>query len=230
MARKFGGRIYDSVDELLADPALDAVSVCVANNAHASISIKALESGKHVLVEKPMAMTVADCEAMVDAAKRNGKLLMVAQNQRFNTGHLRAKELIESGIIGKPLTFKTTFGHGGPERWCAEDDGSGKISTDIWFFDKNIASMGAMADLGIHKTYLIQFLLGERITSVSAKIMTLDKKNSSGEPIELEDNAILIYTMESGVVGTMTVSWTYYGEEDNSTVIFGTKGVMRLSH
>ena len=56
MVRKFGGRIYDSVDELLADPALDAVSVCVANNAHASISIKALESGKNVLVEKPMAM------------------------------------------------------------------------------------------------------------------------------------------------------------------------------
>lgn len=228
LARQYGGRAFGSVEELLADPAIDAVSVCAANNAHAEITIKALRAGKHVLVEKPMAMTVEDCYAMVETAKETGKFLMVGQNQRFNTGHMRAKELIEQGIIGRPLTFKTTFGHGGPERWCAEDDGTGKISRDIWFFDKNVAAMGAMADLGIHKTDLIQFLLSDRITSVSAKIMTLDKKTGDGKPIELEDNAILIYTMASGVVGTMTVSWTYYGEEDNSTVIFGTKGVMRL--
>ncbi len=228
LAALYGGEIYDSVDSLLADPSIDAVSVCVANNAHADISIRALRAGKHVLVEKPMAMTVGDCLAMLDAAKETGKFLMVGQNQRFNTGHQRAKELIGQGIIGKPLTFKTTFGHGGPERWCAEDDGTGKISSDIWFFDKSVAAMGAMADLGIHKTDLIQYLLGEKIVSVSAKIMTLDKKKSDGELIDLEDNAVLIYTMESGVVGTMTVSWTYYGEEDNSTVIFGTKGVMRL--
>ena len=153
-------------------------------------------------------LTPEEEEAMVEAARKNGKYLMVAQNQRFNTGHLRAKELIEQGIIGKPLTFKTTFGHSGPERWCAEDDGSGKISRDIWFFDKKIAAMGVMADLGIHKTDLIQFLLGEKIVSVSSKMMTLDKKTGNGEPIELEDNAISVYTMESGVVGTMTVSWT----------------------
>lgn len=228
MVRRFGGNIYDSADELFDDPSIDAVSICAANNAHADLTIRALHSGKHVLVEKPMAMTIEDCYAMLDAAKESGKLLMIGQNQRFNTGHQRAKELIEQGIIGKPLTFKTTFGHGGPERWCAEDDGTGKISTDIWFFDKSIAAMGAMADLGIHKTDLIQYLLGDRIVSVSAKIMTLDKKRSNGELIDLEDNAILIYTLSSGVVGTMTVSWTYYGEEDNSTVIFGTKGVMRL--
>ena len=228
MVKQYGGRVYDSAADMFADPSIDAVSICAANNAHASLTIEALRAGKHVLVEKPMAMTTEDCYAMLQAAEESGKLLMVGQNQRFNTGHLRAKELIEQGIIGRPLTFKTTFGHGGPERWCAEDDGTGKISTDIWFFDKKTASMGAMADLGIHKTDLIQFLLNDRIASVSAKIMTLDKKMPDGSPIELEDNAILIYTMKSGVVGTMTVSWTYYGEEDNSTVIFGTKGVMRL--
>lgn len=229
LAARYGGLVYETAEELLGDPGIDAVSICAANNAHAELTIKALNAGKHVLVEKPMAMTVEDCYAMLEAAKASGKLLMVGQNQRFNTGHVRAKELIEQGIIGKPLTFKTTFGHGGPERWIAEPgEKPGKINRDIWFFDRKIASMGAMADLGIHKTDLIQYLLGDKIVSVSAKIMTLDKKTSSGDLIELEDNAILIYTMASGVVGTMTVSWTYYGEEDNSTVIFGTKGVMRL--
>ena len=224
----YGGQIYDSAEALLADPEIDAVSICAANNVHADLTIKALKAGKHVLVEKPMAMTSADGEKMIRTARETGKYLMVGQNQRFNTGHLRAKELIEQGIIGKPLTFKTTFGHGGPEFWCAQADRDGNISKDIWFFDKKIANMGAMADLGIHKTDLIQFLLQDKIKTVSAKILTLDKTDSAGNPIELEDNAICVYTMESGVVGTMTVSWTYYGEEDNSTVIFGTKGVMRL--
>ena len=225
LASIYGGTVYASLDELLGNPEIDAVSVCVANNAHAITSIKALEAGKHVLCEKPMATTSADAQAMVDAAKKAGKILMIGQNQRYNTGHVRAKELIEQGIIGKPLTFKTTFGHSGPEFWISED---GNVTSDIWFFDKKIASMGAMADLGIHKTDLIQYLLGSKITEVSAKIMTLDKKTSQGEPIDLEDNAICIYKLENGVVGTLTCSWTYYGEEDNSTVIFGTKGVMRL--
>ena len=229
LSAAYGGRVFRSAEELLADPQIDAVSICAANNVHAELSIQALNAGKHVLVEKPMAMKVEDCERMLEAAREAGKLLMVGQNQRFNTGHQRAKELIEQGIIGKPLTFKTTFAHGGPERWIAEPgEDPAKLSKDIWFFDKKVAAMGAMADLGIHKTDLIQYLLNDRIVSVSAKIMTLDKKNSRGEPIDLEDNAICVYTMASGVVGTMTVSWTLYGEEDNSTVIFGTKGVMRL--
>lgn len=88
--------------------------------------------------------------------------------------------------------------------------------------------MGAMADLGIHKTDLIQYLLDDIITEVTAKVMTLDKRDADGNMIELEDNAICIFKMESGVFGTMAVSWTDYGEEDNSTVIFGTKGLMRI--
>ena len=88
--------------------------------------------------------------------------------------------------------------------------------------------MGVMADLGIHKIDLIQYLLDQRITEVTAKMLTLDKKNPGGELIEVEDNAICILKMENGVIGTMNVSWTDYGEEDNSTVIFGTKGLMRI--
>ncbi len=228
LAAQYGGKVYASVDELLADPSIDAVSVCVANNAHAEVTIKALNAGKHVLCEKPMAMTVADCEAMVEAAKKNNRFLMIGQNQRYNTGHARAKELIEQGIIGKPLTFRTSFCHGGPERWAMGYDVSEKEAKNVWFFDKKLAAMGAMADLGIHKADLIQFLLNEKITEVTAKIMTLDKRGSDGKLIGVEDNAICIFKMESGAVGTMTVSWTDYGDEENSTVIFGTKGQMRL--
>ncbi len=229
LQKKYGGKVYDSIDALLSDPEIDAVSVCVANNAHADISIRAMKAGKHVLCEKPMATTVEDCQQMLRTAQETGTFLMIAQNQRYNTGHARARELIEQGFIGKPLTFKTSFCHGGPENWIKfGDEDVAEVSKDIWFFDKKVASMGAMADLGIHKADLIQYILNDEITEVTAKILTLDKRDSQGNLIELEDNALCIYKMRNGVYGTLTVSWTNYGEEDNSTVIFGTKGIMRL--
>lgn len=85
-----------------------------------------------------------------------------------------------------------------------------------------------MADLGIHKTDLIQYLLGQNVVKVKAVLTTLDKTDAAGELINVDDNAICIYTMEDGTIGTMTVSWTYYGEEDNSTILYGTKGIMRI--
>jgi len=222
MVGQYGGHAYASEDELLADESIDAVSVCVANNAHAKVSIKALNAGKHVLCEKPMAVTLEECEAMVEAAKQNGKKLMIGQNQRFAKAHVAAKRIIKDGVIGDVITFKTTFGHGGPENWSVD----GKQNT--WFFDKNRSVMGAMADLGVHKTDLIQFLLDSPVVETTSKVITLDKKDDRGQLIGVDDNAICIYKLESGVVGTMTASWTYYGKEDNSTTIYGTNGIMEI--
>ena len=222
LAEQWGGEAYSSWEELLADPAIDAVSVCVANNAHAQISIAALKAGKHVLCEKPMATTLEDCEAMVAAARESGKFLMIGQNQRLTKAHQKARELVENGTLGKILTFRTTFGHGGPETWSVDP---GK---NTWFFDKSKAAMGAMADLGIHKTDLIQYLLGETVVETTAKVTTLDKRGADGQLIGVDDNAICIYRMSGGAIGTMTASWTFYGAEDNSTVLYGTKGILRI--
>lgn len=222
LAKKYGAKAFASVEDLLADENIDAVSICVANHAHADVTIKALEAGKDVLCEKPMATTMDDCEAMVATAKKTGKKLMIGQNQRLAKAHAKAKKLIDEGWIGNVLTFRTTFGHGGPETWSVDP---GK---NTWFFDKTKAAMGAMADLGIHKTDLIQFLLGQKVVKVSAEVTTLDKTDANGNLIQVDDNAICIYTMENGVIGTMTASWTFYGPEDNSTVLYGTKGIMRI--
>ncbi|MDD3334183.1 MAG: Gfo/Idh/MocA family oxidoreductase [Eubacteriales bacterium] len=222
MAEKFGAKAYDSYKELLADSQIDAVSVCSSNASHAEISIAALNAGKHVLCEKPMAVTLEDCEAMVEAAKRNHRLLMIDQNQRLTDAHQQARELIRKGAIGRPLTFRTSFRHGGPETWSV-DPGS-----NTWFFDKSKAAMGAMADLGIHKTDLIQFLLDQRIVETTATLCTLDKKFSDGSPITVDDNAFCIYRMSGGATGIMTASWTNYGSEDNSTMINGTEGILRI--
>lgn len=222
LAKKYGGKAYASYEELLADPEIEAVSVCVANHAHAEISIAALKAGKHVLCEKPMAITLEECEAMVAAVKESGKYLMIGQNQRLAKAHMKARELIRQGAIGKVLTFRTIFGHGGPETWSVDP---GK---NTWFFDKTKAAMGAMADLGIHKTDMIQYVLDTKIVKTQAVLTTLDKRDATGQLIGVDDNAICIYQMENGVIGTMTASWTYYAAEDNTTVIYGTKGELRL--
>lgn len=222
LAQQYGGKVYETVEEMLEDPTIDAVSICVANNAHAETTRRALWAGKHVLCEKPMAVTMEECESMVKAAKESGKYLMIGQNQRLTKAHVKAKELLLAGVIGKALTFRTTFGHGGPETWSVDQ------GPNTWFFDKKKAARGAIADLGIHKTDLIQYLLNAKVVETRAVITTLDKKDSQGNLISVDDNAICIYTLDNGVIGTMNASWTYYGEEDNSTAIYGTEGFMKI--
>lgn len=219
LAEQYGGVAYDSIEALLASD-VDAVSVCVANAYHAQASIQALKAGKHVLCEKPMATTPEDCEAMVAAAKAAGKFLMIGQNQRLAKAHVKAREIIESGEMGKVITFETHFAHPGPEGWTGV--------RDSWFFDKKVASFGVMADLGVHKTDLIHYLTGKKIVRTSAVLATLDKTFSDGRPITVDDNAYAIYTMEDGVVGTMHVSWTNYGNENNSTKMYMEGGVLRM--
>lgn len=221
-AEKYGGKVFLTAEELLADESIDAVSVCAANYAHAELTVKALNAGKHVLCEKPMATTLEECEAMVEAAKKNGKLLMIGHNQRLAAAHAKAKSLIEEGLIGTVISFRTSFGHGGPETWSISP---GK---NVWFFNKDKAAMGVMADLGVHKTDLIQYLCGQKVVRTTARLVTLDKRGEDGSLIAVDDNAICIYELSGGAIGTMSASWTHYGMEDNSTVLYGTKGIMKI--
>lgn len=222
LAEHYRCKAYESYEELLADPSIDAVSVCTANQFHAEISVKALKAGKHVLCEKPMAVSYEECESMVEAAKENNRILMIGHNQRFTKTHIKAKELLQQGEIGDIITFRTTFGHGGPETWSVDS------GANTWFFGREKASMGAMADLGVHKTDLIQYLTRKKIIKTYCSLKTLHKCKENGEKIDVDDNAICIYTLEGNIVGTMIASWTCYGEEDNSTRIYGTKGIMKI--
>ena len=222
MAAKYGGLAYDTAEELLANPEIDAVSVCAANYAHAALSIQALKAGKHVLCEKPMATTLADCEAMVAAAKANGRRLLIDQNQRIAPAHRRAKQLLDSGALGRVITFRSVFGHKGPEMWSIDK------SANTWFFKKNAAAFGSMADLGIHKIDLMRYLVGGRIVSVYSDMAVLDKKFSDGTPIEVDDNSVEVFRFDNGAMGTVTTSWTHYGEECNSSVLYCEKGILKL--
>ncbi|WP_273853307.1 Gfo/Idh/MocA family protein [Guptibacillus spartinae] len=215
-AALYGAKAYESYEELLQNSEVDAVSVCTPNYLHAPISIAALKAGKHVLCEKPMATSRADAEEMIETASASGKKLMIAHNQRFVPSHAKAREILASGEIGKVYSFRTAFGHPGPEGWSVD----GKES---WFFEKDKAFIGAMGDLGVHKTDLIRYLLNEEIVEVGSFVQT-----SAKEFATVDDNAVCILKSESGIIGTLAASWAYTAKEDNSTIIYAEKAILRL--
>lgn len=216
MAQQYGAKAYTSYEEMLKVEKIDAVSVCLPNYLHAPVSIAALNAGNHVLCEKPMATSREEADEMIQAATANDKKLMVAHNQRFVPSHQKARALIESGEVGKIYSFRTAFGHGGPERWSAD----GK---DSWFFKKDQAFIGAMGDLGVHKADLLRYLLGEEFVEVAGFIETSAKENT-----DVDDNAVCILKSESGIIGTLAASWAYTAGEDNSTIIYGEHAILRL--
>ncbi|PLT29701.1 Gfo/Idh/MocA family protein [Peribacillus deserti] len=224
LAAMFGGSVALSVDELLDDPTIDIISDCSSNEFHHIYSTKALLKGKHVLCEKPISLTIEDANKIIEAGKKSGKILMVDHNQRFTRAHQKAREIIERGELGRVLTFKTTFGHKGPEHW-----GINKTNS-TWFFKKERSRFGVAGDLGIHKVDVIHYLLKDQIEQVSAFQGALDKVDENGLPIEVCDNIVCSLKTVQGRLGTASFSWTYYGEEDNSTIIYCEKGILKIYH
>ncbi|MGF7032963.1 putative dehydrogenase [Paenibacillus mucilaginosus] len=211
-----GGKAFSDYETMLSEIKPDAVSVCTPNATHAPISIAAAKAGAHVLVEKPMAATEEEGLAMIEAAKAAGVYLMVGHNQRFMPPHVKAKEVLSSGRLGKVLTFRTSFGHPGPEGWSVD-------GRESWFFRKPEAVMGAMGDLGVHKSDFIRWLLGEEVADVTGFIGTQHKEGT-----EVDDNAICVLRMKSGIIGSLVASWTYYKGEDNGTILWCENGVLKI--
>jgi predicted dehydrogenase len=221
LAKQYGAKAYTDYKEMLAKADIDAVVVAGPNGLHAEQSIAALNAGKHVLCEKPMATTREDAKAMMQASEKNKKFLMIGLNQRLMPPHIKAKEILQSGKLGKVLSFRTAFKHPGPEGWSVD---AGKS----WFFKKGQAFMGVCGDLGVHKADLMRWLLGQEFTDVGGFITTLDKRDPEGKFIELDDNAYLTLKTDGGVIGSMILSWTNYGAEENYTVVYCQKGVLGL--
>jgi UDP-N-acetylglucosamine 3-dehydrogenase len=221
VATRYGAKAYTDYKDMLKEADIDAVVVAGPNSLHASQSIDALNAGKHVLCEKPMATNREDAKAMLAAAKKNGKYLMIGLNQRLMPPHVKAKKILDSGVLGKVLAFRTAFQHPGPEGWSVD---AGKS----WFFKKGQAFMGVTGDLGVHKADLLRWLLGQEFVEVAGFISTLDKYDPEGKLIDLDDNAYLKLKTSGGIIGSMILSWTNYGPEENYTVLMCQKGVLSL--
>src|SRR6185295_9431447 len=178
LGKKYGAKHFTDYKEMLKDKDVEAVVIAGPNSLHAAQSIDALNAGKHVLCEKPMATSREDAKAMMKAAEKNGKYLMIGLNQRLMPPHVKAKEILDSGKLGRPLTFQTTFKHPGPEFWSID-------GVKSWFFKRAEAVMGVTGDLGVHKADLMRFLLGQEFSHVGGFIGTLDKRHENGQLIDV---------------------------------------------
>lgn len=216
LATQYGAKAYDKWSDIVALKDIDAVSVCTSNVTHGPITIAALKSGKHVLCEKPMATSDEEAATMIETAERAGKFLMIGHNQRLAPSHIKAKQILRSGTIGDVVSFRTTFSHGGPEGWSIE-------GAKGWFFKRDEAFVGSMGDLGVHKADLLLWLLGEDIVEVSAFIEQIAKPFGN-----VDDNAVCLLRTRGGSVGTLTASWSHKPGEDNSTIVYGTKGILKI--
>lgn len=201
-------RQYLSVEDLLADGGVDALVVCTPNYLHAPQTIAALESGVHVMVEKPMAMNAAEAEAMVAASQRSGALLMVAHCWRFDPEVRWLRGQVEAGRLGRIVRTK---GYGVHVNWGPAG----------WFTQKQFAGGGALADMGIHALDTARFLLGDpQPVSVYARVGTY-----YGD-YDMDDTGVLIVNWDNGAVSVIESGWwqPYADGPEAATQLYGTNG------
>lgn len=220
LAEKYSCQAYTDYHKLVQNPDLDAIVVAASNTTHAEMTIAALQAGKHVLCEKPMATSLEDAQQMIAAAKEAGKQLMIAHNQRLEPANQKAREILSSGKLGKVLTFASVFGHPGSEDWAID-------GVNTWFYRKEIAGLGVLGDLAIHKLDLLRWLLQDDYVEATALMDTLAKRYPDGGFIDVEDNALCLLKTKKGALGSMTASWSYR-KENNSTTIYCEKGVVEI--
>lgn len=220
MAKIYDCKAHREYQNMLRDPNLDAVVVAATNTTHAEMTIAALNAGKHVLCEKPMATNLDDAQKMINTAQVTGKSLMIAHNQRLEKAHQKAKQIIHSGELGRVLSFTSIFGHPGPESWAID-------GPNTWFFKKDIAGLGVLGDLAIHKFDLLRWMLEDNFIEAVAFTDTLSKTYPNGAPINVEDNAFCQIRTQRGAVGSVITSWSYQ-KENNSTTIYCEKGVLEI--
>ena len=212
---KFHGKVYHEGIEMIEKEKLDIISVAVPNNQHKALTIAALESGAHVLCEKPMAMNVAEAQEMLDTAKRCGKKLGIDFSYRFKPQSRAMKDMIEQGALGDIYYGRSVwFRRRGIPGMAANsfNTGAGKTAPmGSWFFDKEQSGGGPLIDLGVHRLDLALWLIGYPkpvwvMASTYAKFgPELGRRN--GLPYTVEDLACAMIKFENGATLELDASW-----------------------
>ena len=212
--------------ELARAKGIDAVTVALPNKLHAGVSIAALEAGKHVLLEKPMAMNLEEAQAVAEAAERNDRVLMLGMNQRFSREAQTVKALVKQGVLGDIYHAKTF--------WYRRT-GTPKFGT--WFCRKEMAGGGALLDIGVHLLDLCLHLMGNfQPASVTGSVYTKFGNRGLGEGswgmsdreetlFDVDDFATAFIKMRNGATVSLNVSWAIHQKEENShnVQLYGTE-------
>jgi predicted dehydrogenase len=213
-AAEFGADCWHARwQDLVADRGLDGVYVATTVDLHAAQTIAAAEAGKHVLCEKPMAMTAADCDRMIAACRASGVTLGVAYYRRFYPAVQRVKALIGAGEIGAPVIAQMN---------AFEWFDPGADHPRAWLLDPARAGGGPMMDFGCHRLEVLVNLFG-RVRSIAALTAKVVFRR------DVEDTAAVILQFESGPCATVTVTHAA-GDRQDTLDVFGTRGSIRCDN
>lgn len=213
--------IYKDWKRMLESDHLDAVSICTPNFTHGPITLKALQEGKDVLVEKPMATSRAEGEKMILAARKARRVLMAHHNMRFDPAVRTAERLLRKKIIGDVFAFRGALTHRGPQAWSPNAN---------WFFNKRKSGGGALMDLGPHVFDTLGFLLKEPLRMAGA--VAAEGKGRSFlkgmPPLKAEIHCSSLLRTKSGAVGTVNVGWADT-DYHNRYYFYGTRGTLSIN-
>jgi len=212
-AEAFAGRYgipkhFDDYRQLLDLPEIDMVVVGVPNDLHCPIALAAAEAGKHVVMEKPLCLNLAEADLMIAACARAKVKLMYAEELCFAPKYVRLKSLLDQGALGRPTLIKQSEKHDGPHA--------------AHFWDVKRSGGGVTMDMGCHAIEFFRWMLGRPpIRSVYAQMSTL----VHGERTRGDDNAILLLEFVDGTTALAEESWTKLGGMDDRAEVHGSKGV-----
>jgi predicted dehydrogenase len=194
--------------KLLAMPEVDMVVVGVPNDLHCAVTLDAAAAGKHVVIEKPLCLNLAEADRMIEACAKAKVKLMYAEELCFAPKYVRLKQLLDSGALGAPTLVKQSEKHNGPHA--------------PHFWDVNRSGGGVTMDMGCHAIEFFRWLLGRPpIKSVYAQMDTYVHKGKT----QGEDNSIILVEFANGVIGMAEESWTKLGGMDDRAEVYGSKGV-----
>jgi predicted dehydrogenase len=226
-------RVYTDYQELLDDPDVDLVELLVPHHLHAGMTVSACEAGKHVSVQKPMALCAAESDRMIQAAERAGVLLRIYENFRFYPPYVRAKEMIDGGEIGEPQMIRMHVGTG-----KSETEWKVPLSAWLWRFNEEKCGGGPLVfDHGYHLFSLAHYLMGE----VEQVYAWMDKSPVGGgvprQVAEVDAPAAIMFQFRAprryGVLDfthtpDMVMDSIYYADDDRVEVI-GERGILLVN-
>lgn len=222
-----GVRFYPNHKAMLEAEELDVVSVCTYNRAHAECTIDALNAGIHVLVEKPMSVTLDEAVAMCRAEKESGKILSIGFQPRFDENMQQIKKIVQSGVLGKIYYVQTG---GGRRRGIPTPYGTSFITDET-------AGIGAVGDIGCYSLDMVLNALGypKPLTVSGYKSAyfgtqpeTYPKHPEYAGEFSVDDFAAAFIRMEDGLILDFRIAWAMNMDTPGDTILLGTKGGLRI--
>lgn len=209
LARRYGiPRVFHDYREMLKEKDIEMVTIAAPNYLHRQMSLDIARAGKHVVCEKPLSMTLEEADEMLDACRRQGVLLLYAEELFFTPKYVKAKEMAEQGAFGKVYLVKQSEKHFGPH--------------SDWFWDVERSGGGVFMDMGCHGIAFCYWFLGRpAIRSVCCHMGTY----VHGARTKGEDDSIAVIEFANGAIGLVENSWARRGGMDDRIEVYGDGGV-----